>query len=430
MISDTDLKQAGLDEWLNRLESLHPTEIDLGLERLRKVAGRLGVETLPGKVITVAGTNGKGSTVAMLDSVLRQAGYKTGCYTSPHFLRYNERICLNGHPVPDQMICDAFLRIEAARQDISLTYFEFGTLAAFLIFSDEAPDVSILEIGLGGRLDAANLIDPDLAIVTTVALDHESWLGSDLEQIGREKAGIFRKDIPVVIGSEAGKIPASVREEALRIGASDISQLGQEYRWFTEADGSWSWQSLDDDGKISEECLLLPAVSLPTDNAATVIQALNRSGFDISTEALYRGLQSASLTGRMQSIGRFVLDVAHNPHAAHYIAEKLQSMPVKGRRVALVGMLDDKDVESVLNIMAPVFSSWYIAQLEGPRATPALRIQEYLANEQQTDCRVFPHVAEALDAVLAETGADDQVLVFGSFLTVAGVLEVKERLLP
>ena len=430
MISDTDLKQAGLDEWLTRLESLHPTEIDLGLERLRKVAGRLGVETLPGKVITVAGTNGKGSTVAMLDSVLRQAGYKTGCYTSPHFLRYNERICLNGHPVTDQMICDAFLRIEAARQEISLTYFEFGTLAAFLIFADEAPDVSILEIGLGGRLDAANLIDPDLAIVTTVALDHESWLGSDLEQIGREKAGIFRKDIPVVIGSESGKIPASVREEALRIGASDISQLGQEYRWFPGTDGSWSWQSLDGDGNVAEECLLLPAVSLPTDNAATVIQALSRSELDISTEALYRGLQSASLTGRMQSIGRFILDVAHNPHAAHYIAEKLQSMPIKGKRVALVGMLDDKDIESVLNIMAPVFSSWYIAQLEGPRATPALRIQEYLANEQQTDCQVFPCVTQALDAVLAETGVDDQILVFGSFLTVAGVLEAKERLLP
>lgn len=429
MNSDFDPKQASLTDWLEWLDKLHPSEIDLGLERLRVVAGRLGVDTLPGKVITIAGTNGKGSTVAMLDSVLREAGYTTGCYTSPHFLRYNERICLDGEPVSDRMICDAFLKIDEARQEVSLTNFEFGTLAAFVIFADKSPDVSILEIGLGGRLDAANLIDPDVAIVTTVARDHENWLGSDLEQIGREKAGIFRSGIPVLIGSEAGDIPASVREEAVRVSASGIFQLGQEYRWQDDADQGWRWRSLTETGDVAEEFLALPDINLPVDNAATVIQAIRVSGLEVSSQAMYKGLQNAFLTGRMQREGRFILDVAHNPHAAEYVARRLQDSPVVGKRIALVGMLDDKDIESVLNIMAPVFSSWYIARLDGPRATPVSRIQSYLADCGQNETLCFDNVSAALDAVLADTCDDDQVLVFGSFFTVAGVLKEKERLL-
>ena len=464
MQSGIDTATANLEQWLVYLEAVHPSEIDLGLDRLRQVAQRLNVLTLPCEVVTVAGTNGKGSTVAMLDSVLRCAGYKVGCYTSPHFLRYNERICLDGEPVSDELICQAFARIEQARKDpagdeISLTYFEFGTLAAFLIFAEQKPDIAVLEIGLGGRLDAANLIDPDLSIVTTVALDHESWLGSDLEQIGREKAGIFRPGVPALIGSPAGKIPNSVRETAEALGCGGIYQLGKEYNWLPEGSGQdaestsdrektsgtanlsekWQWQQLSEQGELKQQYLNLPHPGLPVDNAATVIQAVKLMRHSVPTAAIYQGIEQASLTGRMQRIGRFLLDVAHNPHAANYVVQQLHkhqqlSQPLfqrqGGKRIALVGMLDDKDIEAVLDITAPYFDQWYVAQLDGPRATPAERIVNYLHKQGCQHCQAFDSVSLALDQVLQDSREEDQVLVFGSFFTVAGVLAEKERLLP
>lgn len=415
---------ASLSQWLGYLEALHHTEIDLGLDRLRQVAGRLGVTRLPCQVVTIAGTNGKGSTVALLDSILRSAGYRTGCYTSPHFLHYNERIALDGAPVSDDLICDAFARIEKARGEISLTYFEFGTLAAFLIFADQQPDVAILEVGLGGRLDAVNLIDPDVSVVTTIALDHESWLGADLQQIGREKAGIFRAGKPALIGSSS--MVASVRETAETLGCSRIDQLGVSYRWY-KADKGWNWQQLNDAGEVTLQYLQLPEVDLPTDNAATVIQLVQHLPFEVPAAAIARGLASARLTGRMQRIGRFMLDVAHNPHAAEYVAKRLPAP--QGKRVALLGMLDDKDIESVLDIMAPHFDAWYLAQLEGPRATDTGRIQSHLCALGCDTIRSFDSVTQALDAVLASTSDQDLVFVFGSFFTVAGVLAEKERLM-
>ena len=459
MQSGIDTATANLEQWLAYLEAVHPSEIDLGLDRLRQVATRLDVLTLPCEVVTVAGTNGKGSTVAMLDSVLRCAGYKVGCYTSPHFLRYNERICLDGEPVSDELICQAFTRIEQARKDpvgeeISLTYFEFGTLAAFLIFAEQKPDIAVLEIGLGGRLDAANLIDPDLSIVTTVAMDHESWLGSDLEQIGREKAGIFRPGVPALIGSLEGKIPNSVRETAETLGCGGIYQLGKEYSWQSEDGGQndesasgiestvdierqsekWQWQQLSEQGELQQQYLNLPRPGLPVDNAATVIQAVKLMQHSVPTAAIYQGIEQASLTGRMQRIGRFLLDVAHNPHAATYVVQQLQrkaqSQSQQGKRIALVGMLDDKDIEAVLEITAPHFDEWYVAQLDGPRATPAGRIVKYLQEQGCQHCQTFDNVSLALDKVLQQSTEQDQVLVFGSFFTVAGVLAEKERLLP
>lgn len=414
---------ASLSEWLGYLEALHPTEIDLGLDRLRQVAGRLNITELPCQVVTVAGTNGKGSTVALLDSILRAAGYRTGCYTSPHFLRYNERITLEGQPVADALICDAFAEIEQARGEISLTYFEFGTLASLLIFAQQKPDVAILEVGLGGRLDAVNLIDPDVAIVTTIALDHESWLGADIEQIGREKAGIFRPGKPAIIGSK--NIVGSVRASAEQLETSSIDQLGKSYRWQV-ADKGWNWQGFDADGHLVQQYLQLPELTLPTDNAATVIQALQYLDVEVSATALYQGLQQASLTGRMQRLGRFMLDVAHNPHAAEYVASRLPQ--VKGKRVALLGMLDDKDVESVLDIMAPHFDAWYLAQLDGPRATDVRRIESHLLELGCVNIRSFDTIACALSGVLAETDDQDLVFVFGSFYTVAGVLAETARL--
>lgn len=415
---------ASLSEWLGYLEALHPTEIDLGLDRLRQVAERLEITSLPFKVVTIAGTNGKGSTVALLESVLRAAGYQTGCYTSPHFLHYNERIALNGEPVADELICNAFAAIEKARGDISLTYFEFGTLAAFLVFAEQKPDVAILEVGLGGRLDAVNLIDPDVSVVTTIALDHESWLGSDIEQIGREKAGIFRAGKPAIIGSQ--QIVGSVRETAEALGCSSVDQLGYQYRW-SEAENGWNWQQLNADGDVVLQYLQLPEVNLPTDNAATVLQVIQRLGLDLSAKAIYQGLATAQLTGRMQRVGRFMLDVAHNPHAAEYVAKRLPDP--SGKRVALLGMLDDKDIESVLDIMAPHFDAWYLAQLDGPRATDVKRIESHLSAKGCDNMRSFENVSSALDGVLQETNDQDLVFVFGSFFTVAGVLAEKERLL-
>lgn len=415
--------KASLSEWLGYLEALHPTEIDLGLDRLRQVAERLDITSLPCKVVTVAGTNGKGSTVALLESVLRAGGYRTGCYTSPHFLHYNERIALDGEPVADELICKAFTQIEQARGDISLTYFEFGTLAAFLVFAEQKPDVAILEVGLGGRLDAVNLIDPDVSVVTTIALDHESWLGSDIEQIGREKAGIFRSGKPAIIGSQ--QIVNSVRETAEALGCSSIDQLGYQYRW-SQADQGWNWQQLNAEGEVTLQYLQLPNVNLPTDNAATVLQVIQHLGLDIAGDALYQGLAAAQLTGRMQRLGRFMLDVAHNPHAAEYVAKRLPQ--VEGKRVAFLGMLDDKDIESVLDIMAPHFDVWYLAQLEGPRATDVKRIESHLSALGCDNMRSFENVSSALDSVLEETCDQDLVFVFGSFFTVAGVLAEKERL--
>lgn len=414
---------ASLSQWLDYLEALHPTDIDLGLDRLRQVAERLDVTSLDCQVVTIAGTNGKGSTVALLDSVLRAAGYRTGCYTSPHFLHYNERITLNGQPVSDALICDAFRRIEQARGGTSLTYFEFGTLASFLIFADQQPDVAILEVGLGGRLDAVNLIDPDVAVVTTIALDHESWLGSDLEQIGREKAGIFRPDIPVIIGS--AQMVNSVRETAKQLGAASIDQLGHEYDW-QAADSGWNWQQRTPEGVISQQYLQLPALTLPTDNAATVIQVIQRLALPVPAQALYQGLADAQLTGRMQRLGRFMLDVAHNPHAAEYVIRQLPQIP--GKRVALLGMLDDKDIESVLNIVAPHFDAWYLVQLEGPRATPVKRIEAHLRSLGCDNIRCFDSVADAIEPVAADTSDQDLVFVFGSFYTVAGILAERDRL--
>ncbi|WP_086480535.1 bifunctional tetrahydrofolate synthase/dihydrofolate synthase [Oceanospirillum sanctuarii] len=415
--------KASLSEWLGYLEALHPTEIDLGLDRLRQVAERLDITSLPCKVVTVAGTNGKGSTVALLESVLRAGGYRTGCYTSPHFLHYNERIALDGEPVADELICKAFAQIEQARGDISLTYFEFGTLAAFLVFAEQKPDVAILEVGLGGRLDAVNLIDPDVSVVTTIALDHESWLGSDIEQIGREKAGIFRSGKPAIIGSQ--QIVSSVRETAEALGCCSIDQLGYQYRW-SEADQGWNWQQLNAEGEVTLQYLQLPNVNLPTDNAATVLQVIQHLGLDIAGDALYQGLATAQLTGRMQRLGRFMLDVAHNPHAAEYVAKRLPQ--VEGKRVALLGMLDDKDIESVLDIMAPHFDAWYLAQLDGPRATDVKRIESHLSALGCDNMRSFENVSSALDGILEETCDQDLVFVFGSFFTVAGVLAEKERL--
>ncbi|MFN2331291.1 MAG: folylpolyglutamate synthase/dihydrofolate synthase family protein, partial [Halomonas sp.] len=371
-----------LDAWLARLEAAHPVGIDLGLERVAEVARRMGLLDGPiaGRVITVAGTNGKGSTVAMLEALAREHGLTTATYTSPHLIRYNERLRLNGEEADDVTLMAGFAAVERARHDgepVSLTYFEVGTLGALWAMARQPADIALLEVGLGGRLDAVNVIDPDVAVVTTVALDHAAFLGTDLAQIGREKAGVLRAGRPAVLGSTS--LPASVREVADELGAP-LHALSEAFGREGEGAG-WSWwgtplgvrprpgRYLESTASSDRRCpppgsdprgagaialTHLPDPGLPLDNAATALQALALAGVTLEAEACRRALASVQLPGRMQWLGQWCLDVGHNPHAAAYLAGRLASRPCAGRTLALLAMLGDKDAEGVMAALTPV----------------------------------------------------------------------------
>jgi dihydrofolate synthase/folylpolyglutamate synthase len=417
---------ATLEAWLERIEACHPSEIELGLDRIRTVAERLSIELGAGKRVLIAGTNGKGSTATMLESIARSAGLSTGLYTSPHFLRYNERIRLNGDEVSDAVLCAQFERIERARGDIALTYFEYGTLAALLCFAQAQPDLLLLEVGLGGRLDAVNIVDCDLAIVTTVALDHTDWLGDDREQIGREKAGIMRAGKPALCGD--AEPPQSLLEHARALHAPLLVRE-RDYR-AVQRDSGWDWQGVDANGQpLSHTELPLP--SLPLVNAATVLQALALLELNIPRQALVAGLQHARMTGRMQQIalaeGPCILDVAHNPEAAAYIARWLERAPVAGRTHLVVGMLSDKDIAQVIRQLQPQIEHWYPATLGGPRGTTAAALAERIEACGGAVVARYDSVRSALAAARAAMTPGDRILVAGSFLTVAAALETLEQ---
>jgi dihydrofolate synthase / folylpolyglutamate synthase len=416
-----------LPEWLRWQEQLHVREIDLGLERSRRVLGDLALTTPAWPVITVAGTNGKGSTVAMLESCLRAAGLRVGCYSSPHLLRYNERIRIDGLAVDDVALCEAFARVDAARGDTTLTYFEFGTLAAFDLFSRARPDVVVLEVGMGGRLDAVNLLDADVTIVTGIGIDHVEWLGPDRESIGREKAGVFRTDRVAVCSDP--EPPASIASHAAAIGAH-LRLIGRDYRFVRQADG-WSWEGvstrLDD--------LPLPALAgrVQLQNAAGVlaaIEALARPAL-LAPAVIARGLRDVSLPGRFQRLAgspQVVLDVAHNPHAAERLVETLADEPAAARTVAVVGMLRDKDADGVFERLHPLVDAWFLCELDSPRAASAALLQEAIERlPGSPPCSCTDTVAHALEAARASAGPQGRVLVFGSFLTVADALRALEE---
>ncbi|MDX1467295.1 MAG: folylpolyglutamate synthase/dihydrofolate synthase family protein, partial [Halomonas sp.] len=347
-----------LPAWLARLEAAHPVGIDLGLDRVAEVARRMGLFEAPpaSRVITVAGTNGKGSTVAMLEALARAHGLTTAAYTSPHLLRYNERLRLDGRQADDATLIAGFEAVEAARlagEPISLTYFEVGTLGALWAIARQRPALAILEVGLGGRLDAVNIIDPDVAVITTVAQDHAAFLGTDLEGIGREKAGILRPGRPAVLGSTT--LPASVTEVA-RERQARVVALGEAFRREGEGAG-WRWAGQDAEGQplaVAE----LPDPELPLDNAASALQALALAGVSLEASVCRQALASVRLPGRMQWLGPWCLDVGHNPHAADYVARRLAARPCQGRTVVLIGMLADKDADGVIAALAPVVDAW------------------------------------------------------------------------
>lgn len=422
---DAPPKARGLADWLAHLERLHPRAIELGLTRVRLVKERLGLApSFP--ILTVGGTNGKGSTCAFLEAMLAAGGYRVGCYTSPHLLAYNERVRIDRVPATDAALCEAFAAVEAARGDVSLTYFEFGTLAAVWAFAAAGVDVAVLEVGLGGRLDAVNVFDADVAVVTAVDLDHMEFLGPDRECIGREKAGIYRPGRPALCGDRDP--PESLLLHAQAVGAW-LRRLGVDFGAEPLAEGFRFWR-IEDGVRQVREALPRPALVgvHQIDNAACALEALAclAPRLPLSQGEIRRGLCEVVLPGRFQVLAgrpQRILDVAHNPHAARTLAANLASHPQAGRTLAVLAMLEDKDAAGVIAPLADQVDAWFLADLPPPRGGSAKRLAAVLANLcPKTPRQCFESPLAAYEAACVHAGRDDRILIFGSFYTVAAVL--------
>ncbi|HET6545241.1 MAG TPA: bifunctional tetrahydrofolate synthase/dihydrofolate synthase [Rhodanobacteraceae bacterium] len=420
---------SNLAEWLDYQQRVHPREVELGLARVQEAWLRLGALPPAPVVITVGGTNGKGSTIAFLEAMLSADGKRVGAYTSPHLLRYNERVRVAGHEVADAVLEAAFARIETARREIALTYFEFATLAALVIFADSGLDVALLEVGLGGRLDAVNIVDADAAIVTTVDFDHQEYLGNDRDGIGREKAGIFRRGRPGIIG-EIAPVRGLV-DEARRIGA-DLRMAGRDFHVQVEPRG-WHWRRGAIDLALPEPGLIAPCQHA---NAAAAIAALDalaaRLGWNPA--AIAQGVASARIGARLQRFsgrGEWVVDVAHNPQAARVLAQWLRAHRPAGRSIAVFGALADKDVRGIVEALYGCFDSWHLAGLAGESArgldaaTLRVPVEAALGGLRQS---VHEDLAGALDAAFELARNGDRVVAFGSFFVAAAALRfARER---
>ena len=416
-----------VEDWVAKLESLQPDKINMGLDRVACVARALDLAKPAPKVVTIAGTNGKGSTQCILAHILKSAGYRVGVYSSPHLIHFNERIQVNAEPITDADLCASLERVEAARMGTMLTYFEFTTLAALDYFAKSDLDMLLLEVGLGGRLDAVNLVDPDIAVITTIALDHQSWLGTDREQIGFEKSGIFRSGRPAVCGDV--RVPQSVLQRADEVGARFYGCGSQfDYQRSVEKTGgelSWQWQGMNNEGAICFTGLPLPELNLA--NAATALQVIALLGVEVERCAIEVGLKEASLPGRYQRVMApvpTILDVAHNPEAVMSLASRLDSEPVTGKKHALLGILDDKDCEAIINIMAPKIDSWTLCEPDTPRAKSVDNLVGCLSRcHNQNQINVCRDVGEALGGLYQNLRKNDLLVVFGSFYTVAQTLQ-------
>ncbi|MCE9678685.1 bifunctional tetrahydrofolate synthase/dihydrofolate synthase [Shewanella sp. AS1] len=403
-------RHSSLTVWLEHLLSIHPTEIDMGLARVSEVAASMGLLSLgQTKIVTVAGTNGKGTTCAMIEAVMMQAGWSVGVYSSPHLLQYNERVRINGNDASDQAFIEAFCAIDQARGAISLTFFEYATLAALYIFKQQKLDLVILEVGLGGRLDATNMIDADVSVITSIDIDHQEYLGDTRELVGREKAGIFRASRPAIVGER--DLPQSVIQVAREKGA-DLILVGQAFDYVKHENG-WDFQGQT----FSMNGLPLPTLPLP--NGATALAVVEHLLPGISQELVAAGLRAAKLNGRLEQVSlqpTILLDVAHNPHAAKYLRQSLA--PYKGKRIfALCGMLKDKDYSEVISILGDVMTQWYFTSLDCQRSAAADDLLACL--EGKGNGFAFDTLRQAYDALAAKICDDDVVIVFGSFYTVA-----------
>ena len=412
--------------WLAYLETLHPKAIEMGLDRVAGVASMMAID-VGCPVITVGGTNGKGSTCAMLDAIYRHAGYRVGQYTSPHLLRFNERVRIGGNEAADETLVAAFARVEQVRTAndpaTPLTYFEFSTLAALHVFAGARLDVLVLEVGLGGRLDAVNVIDADVAVVTAIDIDHVDYLGPTREDIGREKAGIFRAGNPAICGDSDP--PRSLVAHAAAVGAP-LWRIGHEYAYRVSGT-QWSYRGPGG----SRHGLPIPALrgAYQLANAATALAATDalRGRLPVSAGAVRDGLVGVELAGRFQVLpGRptIVLDVAHNPQAARALAATLGDMGFHPRTHAVFAMLADKDIDGVVAAVAPRVDDWFVAPLPGPRGASAVRIAQAIedAGVSAQSIHAFGDVQQAFAAAQERANEADRIAAFGSFLTVAAVL--------
>ncbi|HLT89758.1 MAG TPA: bifunctional tetrahydrofolate synthase/dihydrofolate synthase [Woeseiaceae bacterium] len=411
-----------LDDWLAWLETLSPREIELGLERVLEVKERLALPP-PARVVHVAGTNGKGSCSALLEALFRARGDTVGCYTSPHVLTYNERIRVNGVPADDAAIVAAFEAVEAVRAGVPLTYFEYGTLAALVVFARAGVSVAVLEIGMGGRLDAVNAVEPDAGLITNVSLDHCEWLGPDVETIAREKAGIMRAGKPLVFGSAS--VPQAIATEAERLGA-DLRVAGRDFRYTREEgdDPTWSWRGREAVIEGLPPPSLFGEVQLANASAAlAVMEAIGA----LAPDTVGAALRDVALPGRFQRLEkhgrRFLLDVAHNPDAARVLASLLDELGHPGPVLAIIGVLEDKDARGVVRALASRIDRWIAVRPDSPRGTDPAALAALVADECNRPCLVMDTPGDALEHAVRHSSADTLVLVTGSFYTVGPALE-------
>ncbi len=414
-----------LPEWLEYIERVHPKSIELGLDRVLEVKGRLGL-SFAGPVLAVAGTNGKGSTCAMLEAILDAAGYRVGLYTSPHLLSYSERVRLNGRPADEAALCAAFERVEASREGVPLTYFEFGTLAAWVIFAGSPLDALVLEVGMGGRLDAVNAFDSDCAVLTSIAIDHTDYLGETREAIGREKAGIFRPGRPAIVSDPVP--PASVIEHARAIGA-DLQCLGRDFGYLAGHGQQWDFW-----GRGGRRAgLAAPGLrgAFQLRNASGCLAALDALAgrLPVGTNEASKGLASIRLPARFQVLPgqpAVVLDVAHNPEAAAVLAQNLVDMGHFRQTYAVFGMLRDKDAAGVCEALKGRIDAWFVTALGGERGAGAARLAEAVrAADAGAEIELFDSPRSAFAAATKRAGRDDRIIVFGSFYTVADVMAAR-----
>ncbi|HUA89437.1 MAG TPA: bifunctional tetrahydrofolate synthase/dihydrofolate synthase [Steroidobacteraceae bacterium] len=427
-----------LEDWLTLQESVHPQAIDMGLARVSEVARRLGVASSAAAVLTVAGTNGKGSVAAHLEALLRARGARVGLFTSPHLVRYNERIRVLGAEVSDAALVGAFERIEAARGGVTLTFFEYNTLAALLLFADQALDAMVLEVGLGGRLDATNLVDADVAVLVSVGFDHRDWLGDTLDSIGAEKAGIFRTARPAVLGTP--EMPASVYQAIAGLGAQAVV-AGRDFRWQVRG-AAWVYHGL------ALQLTGLPPSALAGDiqyrNASTALAALEALGRAPAPSAgaqrllaqlapadaanTAAALAAVRLPGRFQVVPgevEWILDIAHNEPAAHVLAAQLAARPLAAgaRTLAVVGVLRDKDAAAIAAALRARIGRWIVCALPGPRGDSAAHLAARLALPAGTELELADSVAAGCERARREARPGDRVVVFGSLHTVGPALE-------
>jgi dihydrofolate synthase/folylpolyglutamate synthase len=414
------MRFATVAAWLAWQQAAHPVEIDPGLERVGAVWLRLG-KPLNVVVLTVGGTNGKGSVTAYLDAILAAAGYETGWFTSPHLVRYNERIRVMGREAADADLLAAFAEIDAARGDISLTFFEWNTLAAFIVFARAGIDVAVLEVGMGGRLDAVNLLDADAAAVVSVGLDHREWLGDTVESIGHEKAGIFRAGRPAIFGGR--RVPKSIVAHAAAIGAR-LRRIGTDFDFVERADG---WDYVGFGSRRRELPLPGLAGSAQLGNAAIALALLEavEPRLLVPDEAVRAGLAGVRLPGRFQVLAgspEWILDVAHNPQAAEALAASLAARPCAGRTLAVCGILGDKDIDGIVAALHGRIDCWIVVGLDGARALPPAALAERISRAGAETVLAAADVGAGISAARAEMAPADRAIVFGSFLTVGPAL--------